>query len=153
MYSMKRSLSGPEFSSHISTAHRGISNDKQGASSRRNTVIHAGVVSTRVGWWRNPGVVACIPVCISILGIVGCGGVVKQTTSSSSGNAAKLTATPASIDFGTVNVGSSANQKVTISNTGSDSAQIAQLVLSDAAFSVDGEESSPSLWKQARPSV
>lgn len=139
MYSMNRSLSCPQYSSHPSFTHRGTSPDRQHASSRIDTGVQVGRGSLwERRWPRNLVAAACIPVCISLFGLVGCGGVVNLSPSST-----KLTSTPSAIDFGTVNVGSSANQKVTITNTGLGSVQITNLNLSNTAFSVDGEGNLP----------
>lgn len=82
--------------------------------------------------------------CISSLGIAGCGGVVALSGSTSTKtDAASLVANPSTVDFGSVGIGNSANQKVSIVNNGSDSVQISQLALSNTAFSVDGEGKLP----------
>lgn len=81
----------------------------------------------------------------SSLGLSGCGGVVFAPASSgtSAANAVNLAATPTAVDFGTVTIGKSANQKVTVTNLGSDAAQIAQLSVSSTAFRVDGDGKLP----------
>lgn len=81
----------------------------------------------------------------SFLGLLGCGGVVYRPSSSgpATASAPNLVATPTAVDFGTVTVGNSANQKVTIENAGSDAVQISQLSVSDTAFRIDGEGKLP----------
>lgn len=81
----------------------------------------------------------------SSLGLSGCGGVVFAPASSgtSAANAVNLAATPTAVDFGTVTIGKSANQKVTVTNLGSDAVQIAQLSVSSTAFRVDGDGKLP----------
>jgi len=87
---------------------------------------------------------ALIALCVSSLGVSGCGGVVALSGSTSSKtDAASLVATPSTVDFGSVGIGNSANQKVSVVNNGSDSVQISQLALSNTAFSVDGEGKLP----------
>lgn len=83
--------------------------------------------------------------CLSALGISGCGGVVALggSTPNKTDAAASLVATPATVDFGSVGIGNAASQKVSVVNNGSDSVQISQLALSNTAFSVDGEGKLP----------
>ena len=77
---------------------------------------------------------------VTALGVSGCGGVVALGGSSGSNttDAPSLAATPATIDFGSVGIGNSANQKISLVNKGTDSVQISQLSLSNTAFRVDG---------------
>ena len=85
-----------------------------------------------------------VALCLSSLGVSGCGGVVTLAGSSRPAtNDVNLSATPSSIEFGTVSPGNSANQKVSVTNKGSDSVQISQLSLSNTAFRVDGEGNLP----------
>jgi len=62
---------------------------------------------------------------------------------STKADSVSLVATPSAVDFGTVSVGNAANQKISIANNGSESVQISQLSLSNAAFEVDGEGQLP----------
>ena len=54
-----------------------------------------------------------------------------------------MAATPSTLEFGVVSLGNSANQKVSVTNKGSDPIQISQLSLSNAAFRVDGQGTLP----------
>jgi len=81
---------------------------------------------------------------LSSLGLSGCGGIVVLSGSkSTTADAPSLAATPSLVDFGSVSLGSTANQKVSLTNKGSDSVQISQLALSNPAFQVDGEGKLP----------
>ena len=84
--------------------------------------------------------IALLSLCLSSVAISGCGGVVALGGSkgSNQADAPSLVATPSSLDFGSVSIGNSANQKVSIANKGSDSVQISQLSLSNTAYRVDG---------------
>jgi hypothetical protein len=77
---------------------------------------------------------------VTALGVSGCGGVVilGGSPGSNTTDAPSLAATPATVDFGSVGIGNSANQKISLANKGSDSVQISQLSLSNTAFRVDG---------------
>lgn len=89
---------------------------------------------------------AVLVICCCSLGISGCGGVVAlggSPTGSTKADAVTLVATPTAVDFGTVRVGNSANQKISIANNGSETVQISQLSLSNGAFKVDGEGQLP----------
>ncbi len=96
----------------------------------------------------NPGkpapralfLLASLAISLPILGIAGCGvekGTAKLTDS------VTLVANPSSVDFGSVNVGNSGNQKVSVANTGPDPVQITQFTVSDDTFKVDGEGTLP----------
>ena len=65
------------------------------------------------------------------------------SSGSNTADAPSLVATPSSLDFGSVSVGNSANQKISLANKGSDSVQISQLSLSSTAFRVDEEAKLP----------
>jgi hypothetical protein len=82
---------------------------------------------------------------VSVLGVSGCGGVValSGSTGSKTTDTASLAATPSTVDFGSVTIGNSADQTISLVNKGSDSVQISQLSLSNAAFRVDGEGKLP----------
>src|SRR6185503_12384019 len=89
---------------------------------------------------------AVLVICSSFFGLSGCGGVVALGGSppgSTKADSVSLVATPSAVDFGTVSVGNAANQKISIANNGSESVQISQLSLSNAAFEVDGEGQLP----------
>jgi len=83
---------------------------------------------------------ALLFVCTSSFVVSGCGGVValSGTSGSNTADAPSLVSTPSSLDFGSVSVGNSANQKISLANKGSDSVQISEFSLSSTAFSVDG---------------
>lgn len=88
---------------------------------------------------------AVLVICSSIW-LSGCGGVVQlggSPSGSTKTETVNLVATPATVDFGSVNVGNSANQKISIANNGSNSVQITQLPVSNASFQVDGEGKLP----------
>ena len=94
--------------------------------------------------FQRSTLLALLFVSLSSFGISGCGGVVALSGSTSnSTDAPSLVATPATVDFGSVSVGNSANQKISLANRGSDSVQISQLSLSNNAFRVDGEGKLP----------
>ena len=81
---------------------------------------------------------------LSSLGLSGCGGVVTLAGSSRpKTDDVNLSATPSSVEFGAVSLGNSGNQKVSVTNKGSDSVQISELSLSNTAFRVDGEGKLP----------
>ena len=87
---------------------------------------------------------AFLALCISCLGVSGCGGVVALSASSSNKtDIASLVATPSTVEFGSVGIGNAASQKVSVVNNGSNSVQISELALSSTAFSVDGEGKLP----------
>jgi hypothetical protein len=86
---------------------------------------------------------ALLVLCLSSLGVSGCGGVVRLGGSPSESTTANLVATPSTLDFGIVSLGNSANQKVSVANKGSDPVQISQLSLSNTAFRVEGQGKLP----------
>jgi len=87
---------------------------------------------------------AHLVICLSSLGVSGCGGIVVLSgTKSSSADAPSLVASPAEVDFGSVSIGNSTNQKVSLTNKGSNSVQISQLSLTNTQFAVDGEGKLP----------
>jgi hypothetical protein len=69
--------------------------------------------------------------CISL---AGCGGIVANGTSKAS--TGSFTASPATVAFGTVTVGSPATSKVSLVNSGSDSVVISKLSVSNSSFSI-----------------
>ncbi len=64
--------------------------------------------------------------------------ITTNTTNSSSVAPAALSASPASVNFGNVSVGSSSNQSLTITNTGGTAATISQASASGTGFSLGG---------------
>jgi ASPM-SPD-2-Hydin domain-containing protein/centrosomal CEP192-like protein len=82
---------------------------------------------------------AFLVLCLSSLGVSGCGGIVVLSGTKSNSADVTLVATPAVVDFGSVGIGNSNNQKVSLTNKGSDSVQISQLSLTNTQFAVDGE--------------
>ena len=93
---------------------------------------------------RSVAILAYLLTSVLLCSTLGCGGVVfsakgKPTPSGT----AQLAATPSSVDFGTVTVGASANQKINIANTGSEPVQITSLTPSDAAFTISGQGTLP----------
>jgi hypothetical protein len=77
---------------------------------------------------------------VSSIAVSGCGGVVALSGSSGTNttDATNLVSTPSSLEFGSVSIGNSVNQKISLANKGSDSVQISELSLSSTAFRVDG---------------
>ena len=76
--------------------------------------------------------------CISL---AGCGGVVANGASSAS--TGSFTASPATVAFGSVTVGSPATSKVSLVNSGSNPVVISKLTVSNTSFSFDGEGTLP----------
>ena len=69
----------------------------------------------------------------------GCGGLVANTSSGNpSASAGSFTASPTTIAFGSVTIGSPATSTVSLVNSSSDSVVISQLSMSNSSFSVDG---------------
>jgi Abnormal spindle-like microcephaly-assoc'd, ASPM-SPD-2-Hydin len=71
------------------------------------------------------------------LALSGCGGVAVK------GAVSSLAATPATVEFGDVNIGASADQVVAISNPGSLPVQVSQLSLTSDSFSINGQGNLP----------
>src|ERR1017187_4765375 len=76
--------------------------------------------------------------CISL---AGCGGVVANGASNAS--TGSFTASPATVAFGTVTVGSPATGKVSLVNSSSKPVVISKLTVSNTSFSFDGEGTLP----------
>ncbi|MBS1806520.1 MAG: choice-of-anchor D domain-containing protein [Acidobacteria bacterium] len=92
----------------------------------------------------GPALPALLVLILSSLSLSGCGGIVVLSGSkSTTADAPTIAATPSSVDFGSVGVGSTVDKKISLTNKGSDSVQISQLSLSSAAFHVDGEGKLP----------
>jgi len=89
---------------------------------------------------RKSAVSAFLLMSLSGFGMLGCGGVVFGGVTAGT---ATLVASPSSIDFGTLAVGASADQKVSIANTGSETVRVTSLTLSNADFSVAGAGALP----------
>lgn len=83
---------------------------------------------------RNISYLALIATIGLSLGLSGCGGTPVHGAMTTPGT---LSATPATVDFGSVNVGNSANQQVSVSNGSSAPVQISELTTSNASFSVE----------------
>lgn len=88
---------------------------------------------------------ACILLFSLVLFSLGCGTTgggaannTAPTNSTTSSSSSQLAANPASVSFGTVAVGSTNSQTVTLSNPGSASVTINQATMSGAGFSVNG---------------
>ncbi len=73
-----------------------------------------------------------------LIATAGCSGLVSQSLPPPSGNG-QLSATPGSVDFGTVEVGVSSTQTVTFSNAGTGSLTISQGAVSGAGFTMTGQ--------------
>src|SRR6266446_3001052 len=71
-----------------------------------------------------------------VISMAGCAGLVSQNLPAPSG---QLSATPGSVDFGTVEVGISSTQSITFNNTGSGSLTISQAAVSGAGFTLVGQ--------------
>jgi hypothetical protein len=81
--------------------------------------------------------VLIVLVCSFVLS--GCGGLVANTSNGNpSASAGSFTASPATIAFGSVTVGSPATSTVSLANSSSDPVVISQLSMSNSSFSVDG---------------
>jgi hypothetical protein len=76
--------------------------------------------------------------CISL---AGCGGIVAKGASSAS--TGSFTASPATVAFGSVTVGSPATSKVSLVNSTSNSVVVSKITVSNISFSVDGEGALP----------
>src|SRR6266446_283248 len=76
----------------------------------------------------------CVLFCV--ISMAGCAGLVSQNLPAPSG---QLSATPGSVDFGTVEVGVSSTQSITFNNTGSGSLTISQAAVSGAGFTLVGQ--------------
>src|SRR6266481_874659 len=70
------------------------------------------------------------------ISMAGCAGLVSQNLPAPSG---QLSATPGSVDFGTVEVGVSSTQNITFNNAGSGSLTISQAAVSGAGFTLVGQ--------------
>src|SRR5216683_1143808 len=71
-----------------------------------------------------------------LIAMAGCAGLVSQNLPAPSG---QLSATPGSVDFGTVEVGVSSTQNITFNNAGSGSLTISQAAVSGAGFTLVGQ--------------
>src|SRR6266403_262022 len=71
-----------------------------------------------------------------LIAMAGCAGLVSQNLPAPSG---QLSATPGSVDFGSVEVGVSSTQNITFNNTGSGSLTISQAAVSGAGFTLVGQ--------------
>jgi hypothetical protein len=74
------------------------------------------------------------------IALTGCGGVVPTSAASGTPNASagSFTATPNSVAFGSVTVGSPATSKISLANASSDPVVISQISASNASFTYDG---------------
>jgi hypothetical protein len=71
--------------------------------------------------------------------LAGCGGITANKASTTGGGSAgSLTASPTSIAFGSVSMGSPATSQVTLTNSSSSAIVVSALTSSNSAFSVDG---------------
>src|SRR5258707_623487 len=70
------------------------------------------------------------------IAMAGCAGLVSQSLPAPSG---QLSATPGSVDFGSVEVGVSSTQNITFNNAGSGSLTISQAAVSGAGFTLVGQ--------------
>lgn len=113
----------------------------------RKIVVRQSFLSCQSRVSRSQILIASFALCISAIGISGCGGVVALSSGSTgtktTTNTTSLSATPATVDFGSVSIGNSSTQKISLVNNGSDAVQISELSLSNAAFHVDGEGKLP----------
>lgn len=84
---------------------------------------------------------AALGLCISLSG---CGGVtVNGASTNAISGSDGLSASPASIDFGAVNVGNSNNSKLTLSNSSTAAVVVSQLAVSDPSFTIDQQNQLP----------
>src|SRR3569833_1889520 len=119
--------------------------EMQPTSGRRNTAPRS-FSSSQNSNTKVLTQMAVLVICFSTIGLSGCGGVVAlggSPSGSTKTDTINLVATPATIDFGSVNIGNSVNQKISIANNGSNSVQITQLSVSNASFQVDGQGKLP----------
>jgi hypothetical protein len=72
------------------------------------------------------------------IGLTGCGGIVPTSTANGTASAGSFTATPNSVAFGSVTVGSPATSKISLVNSSSDPVVISQISASNASFTYDG---------------
>lgn len=106
--------------------------------------------TVRTRRWNKSLLLVATMACCSLF-LAGCGAsfVVKGASGSSgsggssSTSSGTIAASPDSVDFGTVNVGQSANTKVVLTNKGTEPVQVSQLSVSGQNFSVDGQGDLP----------
>jgi hypothetical protein len=82
----------------------------------------------------------------SSLALAGCGGVVangKSTTDAPSASSGSFIATPNTVQFGSVNLGSIGTAQVSLVNSSSEAVVITQVSSNSGAFATDGEGSLP----------
>jgi Putative Ig domain/Abnormal spindle-like microcephaly-assoc'd, ASPM-SPD-2-Hydin len=88
---------------------------------------------------------------LASIGLAGCAGYTSAASNTNAGNSVgnsgggTLTASPSSIAFGNVNVGSAATQSVTVTNTGTGTVNISGATVSGGVFTVIGGNPSNSL--------
>ncbi len=84
-----------------------------------------------------------------LIAMAGCAGLVSQNLPAPSG---QLSATPGSVDFGSVEVGVSSTQSITFNNMGSGSLTISQAAVSGAGFTLVGQ-TFPSRFRPVNPAA
>lgn len=77
-----------------------------------------------------------------MLAVAGCGGVVSNRAAATA-SAGSITASPATVAFGSVSVGSPATTQVALVNSSSAAVVVSQVSASDSTFSVDGAGTFP----------
>src|SRR6266850_474753 len=82
--------------------------------------------------------VATVAVALAAAMLAGCGSTAAKSSSSSPGTPPSLAATPASADFGSVLVGTTASRTVALTNSGGSDAVITAVNTSDPSFGVPG---------------
>jgi len=110
----------------------------------RDTAAQHSINSCQSRDFHPSTLLAFVFICLCALGVSGCGGVVALSGSTPNPtDAVSLVASPATVEFGSVGLGSSADKRISLSNKGTDSVQISELSLSNTAFRVDGEGKLP----------
>jgi hypothetical protein len=81
---------------------------------------------------------AALVVLSGCIALSGCGGLAPNSSSTGSSSAESFTASPSTVAFGSVTVGSPATSHVSLVNSSSDPVVISQLTVSSKSFSYDG---------------
>jgi hypothetical protein len=81
---------------------------------------------------------AALVVLSGCIALTGCGGLSLNSASTTSSSAGSFTASPTTVAFGSVTVGSPATSHISLVNSSSDAVLISQLTVSSKSFSYDG---------------
>lgn len=96
------------------------------------------VRATRFVAFRPDCLIASLAAVVSCILLSGCGGMVVNSASTSSSSSAGFSASPGTVEFGSVNLGNSGNSVVSLINSTIQPVVVSQLTLSSDAFSVEG---------------